>query len=357
MSDLSQDMNDPPKRPVVKARAINPPPPSRGGGATKAFLIILVIGGLGFFFCLITSLVAGSSNTTSLRGNPWDKLQEKNFRTGSANSRVLLVRIQGVIMDGGATGLLNTPLPSMVEQVKHSLIRAKNDATIKAVLLRVDTPGGGVTASDQIYDAIVRFQKDTKKPVIVSMGGICASGGYYVSAPADMIFCEPTTITGSIGVIMQGMNFAKLFDKYGIQDVSITSGPNKALLNAYAKVDPGHIKILQETVNSMYDRFVTVVATGRELTKKQIKEQKIADGRVFTANQALELKLVDKIGYLEAALEESKKRAGDSKAQVIEYVSQPTFLDIFQAKAGVQVQVGPKELTFQGPRYLYLWKP
>jgi protease IV len=350
------EMNEPVKRPVVRARMADDQPPRRRR-AWGGFFTLLGLGGLGVFFCLFISLLAGTTSRGSMAGDPWAKLQEKNYRSGDPTNRVLLVRVQGVIMDGGSAGLLGAPVPSMVKRIKHSLIRATNDPTIKAVLLRVDTPGGGVTASDQIYDAIVRFQKETKKPVIVSMGGICASGGYYVSAPADFIFCEPTTITGSIGVIMSGMNYSKLFEKYGVQDVSITSGPNKALLNGAAPIDKNHLKILQDTVDSMYDRFVTIVASGRKLTKEEIKARNIADGRVFTAKQALNLKLVDKIGYLEAALEEAKKRAGDNNAQVIEYVSQPTIMDIFQAKAGVQVQVGPKELTIQGPRYLYMWKP
>lgn len=355
MEEFSPGMQDPNKRPIVRARMVDSPP--RSGGGFKGIVAFFLIGGMFMFFCVMSSLINPGANTANLSGDPWDKLQEKTYRSGNKTSRVLLLRCEGVIMNGGSAGLLGTPSPSMVKRIKNSLIRAAKDDTIKAVVLRVDSPGGGVTASDQIYNAILKYKKATNKPVIVSMGGICASGGYYVSAPADWIFCEPTTITGSIGVIMQGMNFSKLFDKYGIQDVSITSGPNKALLNSSAPIDEQHLKILQTTVDSMYGRFVEIVATGRKLSKEEIKAKNIADGRVFTADQAVELKLVDQIGYLEAALEEAKKRAGDSGAHVFEYVSQPTFLDLFQAKAGVNVQVGPKELSVQGPRYLYLWKP
>ncbi|MDF1662613.1 MAG: signal peptide peptidase SppA [Planctomycetota bacterium] len=355
MEEFSQGMQDPNKRPVVRARMVDNPP--RSGGGFKGIVAFFLIGGMFMFFCVMSSLINPGANTANLAGDPWDKLQEKTYRSGTKTNRVLLLRCEGVIMSGGSSGLLGTPAPSMVKRIKNSLIRAAKDDTIKAIVLRVDSPGGGVTASDQIYDAILKYKKATNKPVIVSMGGICASGGYYVSAPADWIFAEPTTITGSIGVIMQGMNFSKLFDKYGIQDVSITSGPNKALLNSSAPIDEQHLKILQTTVDSMYGRFVEIVATGRKLSKEEIKAKNIADGRVFTADQALELKLVDQVGYLEAALEEAKKRAGDSGGQVFEYVSQPTFLDLFQAKAGVNVQVGPKELSVQGPRYLYLWKP
>jgi len=331
----------------VQARLVAPPapPPRRGRGlfyVLAAFLGLSVMLNLAFMSSSAKSVAAGGGLT----------LQQGVHTGGTGFDRILLIPVRGVIM-----GSSNPHKPGIVTIVKRSLQLAAADDKIKAIILRVDSPGGGVTASDQIYDAIQRFKKACPdKPVIVSMGGICASGGYYISAPADRIFAEHTTITGSIGVIMSGMNYHELLKKIGVSDVAITSGPNKALMSGGAPINDKHKAILQTMVNSMYGRFVEIVSAGRNIDPKTIAERHIADGRVFTSTQALELKLVDEIGYIEQVIEFTRNKINAKNAPVITYSRPATLADLFSVKSSL-TDLRIERLLGSGPKFFYLWKP
>lgn len=353
MSDDDFKSQEP--RPLT-ARAIPPAPPApraQGRGWVVAFLGLFLMLSL----CCNVTLIGGQANN-SRRVSSGKSLHEATFRKGTLEGRVLMIRVEGVIMRGSSGGLFGGASEDIVKVVKDRLDYARMDESVGAVVLRVDSPGGGVTESDEIYDAITRFQSETKKPIVVSMGGICASGGVYISAPGDVIFAQPTTITGSIGVIMGGTNYSGFMEKYGFQDVSITSGPNKDLLNASKPIREEHRKILQALVDDMYQRFVGIVSKGRKISPEEIQARELADGRVFSATEAQKLGLVDQVGYLDAAVDEAVKRAGAKGGEVFELSGQPNLLDVLQGRASIdmpKIEVPP--LLDSSPRMFYLWRP
>lgn len=339
-----------------------PQAPSAAGRAWRGCLMLMFMAALMLSLCLNFALVRVSTQGRPIN-NPWDAFDESTYREGNFLSKILLIRIEGTIADGGVS-ILGVPQPSMVVRVVNSFERAIEDKDIKAVVLRINSPGGGVTASDEIYEAMQRFRK-TNRPVIVSMGGVCASGGYYIAAPADKIYAQPTTITGSIGVMMQAMNMAELYKKVGVEDVTLTSGKNKAMLNQGKPVDPEHTRILQQTIDQMYGRFVGIVSEGRKISRKDIAAQNIADGRVFSADDALKLKLIDELGYLADAIKEARSRIKVDGA-VIEYYQQRGFLGALNASVEQSLEAGTKPVEIhlgqsakldKGPQLLYLWKP
>ena len=182
----------------------------------------------------------------------------------------------------------------------RAIRRATEDPTVDAILLEVDSGGGGITASDILYHALVQFKEsNSSRRIIVLMGDMAASGAYYASLPADRIIAHPTTVTGSIGVIMSSVSVYRLADKLGIADESITSGPNKAILNPMRELTEEQRALLQGTVDELYARFAGLVSLHRKIPMEKVKT--IADGRIYTAKQALDLQLIDSIGYLDDA--------------------------------------------------------
>jgi protease-4 len=234
--------------------------------------------------------------------------------TGDA---VAIVRVEGVISSGDKADL-NPGAVSGV--VIDDLKKAAADPAVKAILLRVDSPGGAVTGVAQIYEMLQQLEK----PVVVSMSSLAASGGYYVSAPADYIFARPDTITGSLGVIMSLFNAAELIDDLGVEAIAITSGPNKTLGSVWETLTPAQREILEALVDESYDEFVRIVAEGRSLSREQVME--LADGRIYSGRQALQLGLVDELGNLEAATQKAAELGGISgRPRLIEYEHIPSL--------------------------------
>jgi len=212
--------------------------------------------------------------------------------------RIAIVKITGVIKSS--------------EPYVKLLDRLEKDRSVKAVVLRVDSPGGVVGACQEIHDKVEELTKF--KPVVVSMGSVAASGGLYISVPATKIVANPGTITGSIGVILQGYNFKDLADKIGIKVVTVKSGKFKDLLNPFRKPTKGELKVLQELINDSYNQFVLAVAKGRHLPVEKVK--KFADGRVFSGERAKKLGLVDELGGLEKAVNLAKELSHSPKAKI-----------------------------------------
>jgi protease-4 len=234
------------------------------------------------------------------------------------------ISVSGVMISDGDS--LNS------EGITHSLLKmlahARKDSKVKGVLIRLNTPGGGVTDADLVYHEIERVKKAGKK-VMILMGDLCASGGFYASLAADESWALPTTLTGSIGVIIQILNFSELLTRYGVQDLSVTSGPNKALLSSTQAPKKEHQEILQSIVSEMYERFVDLLKKGRKLDDE--KARTLADGRIYTANQALKSKLIDKIGYREDALKRlgAMVNAKNPPKRLIRYRIPVTFFSQF----------------------------
>ncbi|MEZ0229199.1 MAG: signal peptide peptidase SppA [Planctomycetota bacterium] len=351
-----------------------PPPPPQRSAIAGCFALTM---GLGLAFSLLLNLlllgskgggVSGGDSTASGPSGYHEKVIE-----GEGDAKIVIIRVEGVIAEHQEAGGLfgGGASESLPKKIHDQLEKAKKDAEVKAVLLAVDSPGGTVTASDEIWNELSKFRATASKPLIVHQGALAASGGYYISAAGDEIWASPTTITGSIGVIMQGMNFNKLMKDHGVTDMTITSGPNKALLSPFSEPSDEHRKILQETVDDMYGRFCHVVAEGlaRRTAKKEddvmAEVKKLADGRIYTAKQALDLKLVDKIGYLDEAFDSAKKRAGVTTAKLVRYTKQPSFMDVLSGNMdakvdigrGVSIKVDPGVLDeLRSPRFLMLWQ-
>jgi protease-4 len=203
-----------------------------------------------------------------------------------------LVEVKGMILDSRET----------VRQLRHFL--KKDD--IKAVVLRVDSPGGVVAPSQEIYEEVKRFA--AQKKIVVSMGSLAASGGYYISAPATLIYANPGTITASIGVLIKLSNIETLMDKIGIKSTVIKTGKFKDAGSPVRELTAEDRAMFQSVIDSTHTQFIRAVASGRKMSEEEVR--RIADGRVLSGEQALALKLVDRLGTLQDAIEEAGKLAG-----------------------------------------------
>jgi len=242
--------------------------------------------------------------------------------------------------------------------VKEELKRANEDDDVRAVVLRVDSPGGEVLASDDIAKAIQDFEEKSHKPVVVSMGSMAASGGYYVSAPCDWIVANELTITGSIGVIMHGFNYRGLLDKVGVRPEVFKSGKFKDMLSPTKSQDetsPEEREMVQKMIDETFDKFKSVVADGRKSAFARQKGQgkklssdweSYADGRILSGKEAYKLGFVDEIGDFEVALKTAKRLAKIDRADVIEYQQIFDLSNIFRflgqtdAKKTVKLDLG-----------------
>jgi protease IV len=236
--------------------------------------------------------------------------------SGEGEDKILLIDLSGMLTTAKSSGIVEEP--SLPARIKEELTKAKLDEHVKAVVLRINTPGGTVTASDLVYHELRIFKKERQVPVIASIMDLGTSGGYYVAMAADHILVHPSTITGSIGVIMVTMNAQGLLEKVGVAPTAIVSGPKKAMGSPFRPMSDEELAIFQHVIDNSYERFLTVVAEGRPgLSKEKIRD--LADGRIFTAELAHAHGLVDDIGYLDEAIELAKKEAKLEKAQVITY--------------------------------------
>jgi protease-4 len=282
------------------------------------------------------------------------------IKTGNPANKIAVLTVNGTIQDTGeGASLLNSGTYNH-QFFMNQLDEILDNHQVKGVLLKVNSPGGGTNESKQIYEKIVQIKKERKIPVYVSMGSMAASGGYYISAPADKIFADEETITGSIGVIMQGLDYSKLAKKYGIEFNTIKTGPYKDIMNGSREMTDAERKLLQDMVNDSYGRFVKVVADGRGMSQKEVK--KIADGRIMNGSQAVKAGLVDQIGYSEDALQSLMKDHHLEGAEVYEYTSLDDWASLFSSKintllgGSTEKEAITKLLTKNSaPRMMYLY--
>jgi len=228
-------------------------------------------------------------------------------RGGGLTGNIALIRVEGMITcSGGRGGLLGAGLVG-ADRITDQLDRAYKDRNIKAIILRINSPGGSAAAAQEIYQEIRRVAQ--KKKVVVSMGDVAASGGYYIASAAHYIVANPATMTGSIGVIMEVHNMEKLFRKIGLDPETVKSGPYKDIGSPARPLTPVERQILQRMINQVYNQFVDDVTRGRKrMTREQVKH--LADGRIYTGQQAKEVGLVDDLGGLKTAIRIAGKLAG-----------------------------------------------
>jgi len=243
-----------------------------------------------------------------------------------AQAKVALIDVEGVLSGDHQDSIFGSS-DSAVVALKEKLKLAEADPLVKAVIVRIDSPGGDVTTSDILYNELVAFKSRKKVPVVAAFMGLAASGGYYLASGCDAIVAHPTCVTGSIGVIALHVSLTGLLDKIGVKVEALKSGPNKDMGSPFREMTPEDRKLLQALIDQFYARFVGVVAEGRKgkLTEDQVRA--LADGRVFTAQQALEAKLVDRIGYVADAVDEAKRLAKENKVTLVMYSRRPRKLE------------------------------
>lgn len=279
-------------------------------------------------------------------------------------NKIAMLELKGLIADARRPGLIapgENPVADFVEGLK----RAENDHRVRAVLVRLNSPGGTVTGSDIIYREINRFKDRTDKPVIMLMSDIAASGAYYIACAGDEIIAHPTTVTGSIGVIIQTFNFAEGMRRIGIHADAIVSGDKKAAGSPFEPMPAEHRALLQGLVDEFYESFLTTVTTNRTgLSDAQINE--ITDGRVVTGRHAHELGLVDRIGDLYDAFEVAKEHADLERARLVKYHRPVQHVGSPYSHAPAPVsgtQLNLLQLNLDGgllndqPSFYYLWDP
>jgi len=283
------------------------------------------------------------------------RLEERVLRSGSGKERIVVIPVRGLI-SSSVSGRISA---SMVEDIKLQLRQAEEDPKVKAVVLAIDSPGGEVTASDNLYNAVRRVR--VHKPVVVSMGSMATSGGYYTACGGSYLMANPTTFTGSIGVIIQSLRYNDLLSKIGVSPVTFKSGAFKDMLSGTREMTDEEKAYIQKLVMQTYGIFVGVVAKERHLDEAQLRSG-IADGRVVSGTDALEAKLIDGLGEIEDAYQKAKELAKAPNATIVAYEAQLSFSRIFQylgseeSSGKVEINVTQKLLPALEPGRAY-WLP
>jgi protease-4 len=306
--------------------------------------IVLFIG-----FVIFVSLVLLFSTRGTSSG-----FTERTF-DGYASDKIVVTYVDGVI---GEDSLLGSSFDS--QSFIRQLDQALSDEKVKAIVIRVNSPGGSVVTSDEIYEKILEL-KNAGIHVVISMGNLAASGGYYISAPADYIFANRATLTGSLGVIFTLPNYQGAAEWIGYQETNITSGEFKDMGNSLRDLRDEEKAIYQSLVDESYERFIDIIAEGRNLTRKETYE--LADGRVYSGNQALSLGLVDELGSLEDAIAYTKQFVGQEGVRIVQYEQPFSLSDAllgFRSKSSEPLAKAISELLPSSrvePGLMYLYHP
>ena len=286
----------------------------------------------------------------------------KRDRGFFVTDKIAVIDIDGIMTNSQQGGLMrrgDNPVSTFLEK----LDKAANDKDVKAVVLRLNSPGGSVSASDMMYHSLLEFKKKTGKPVIASMTGVACSGAYYLACGCDGIIAQRSCVTGSIGTIMQTISVAGTMEKIGVKAVAIKSGKMKDMASPLHDMRKDEQELLQQIIDEFYEQFLGVVADGRKgIDKKRLRE--LADGRVFTAEQALKEKLIDRIGYSTDGVQWAKEMAGVEKFRTVIYHRPQDYVpNIYASSMSGKGDVGalvnievPDWLNSSGVQFLYLWQ-
>lgn len=329
---------------------ITPPPPlpaaaRRRRSAWRVLGILLLLGLAAFAgLMFLGSLFSGMVPTHGRSATP--RLEEFVLEDTVSPHKIAILELEGIIVDGyGAAGRF-----SPVEIIRTQLRRATEDSRVKAVVLKVNSPGGEVLAADQIYRAIAEFQRETDKPVVATMGSLAASGGYYVSAPCRWIVAHDVTITGSIGVILQTLNYRGLMDKVGLRPFTFKSGKFKDMLSGAREpeeISAEEKEMVQALIDETYEKFKRAVAEGRSEAKRlngregqalDRNWEEFADGRVLSGTEAFRLGFVDELGDFQTAVARARKLADIPHAKVVLYRPRVDLADILGLFGGAEAR-------------------
>ncbi|MGH7357481.1 MAG: signal peptide peptidase SppA [Candidatus Rokuibacteriota bacterium] len=308
---------------------------------------------------VVAALALAGCGVVSIDLTPRVRPLEESVVDGHGRDKVLLVDLAGVLAEEPVFTLESRPQVPLLARIREELEKAESDDRVRAVVLRINSPGGTVTASDILYHEITRFKERRKVPVVASILDVGASGGYYVALAADRIIAHPTTVTGSIGVLMLTVNASGLLEKIGVSASYVKSGEFKDMGSPFRALRPEERALFQDLIDRFYARFVELVARSRKLDETRVRA--IADGRVHTGAEALALGLVDRVGYLEDAIDAAKTAAGLTDASVVSYHRPRQYRATIYSSA---VEPAPAaglpdlaRLVISGPRFLYLWWP
>jgi protease-4 len=370
----------PPPPAYTPPPVIAPPPPTkpRRGRGWMIFAIILLVLLFISLFGNLTQFVSrmltfNNGLRPSMARDIGPKLEECVLEDNDARNKIAVIQVDGIITSHEADPAGN----NMVDVIKAQLDRAKEDSRVKAVILKVDSPGGEVMASDQINKLFAKFQGGPKgKPVICSMGSLAASGGYYISAPSRWIVADDLTLTASIGVIMEGLNYRGLMDKIGVAPDVYKSGKFKDMLSPMREtneIPPEEHAMVQKLIDDTYQKFKGVVRDGRNAAHKANGNEgkalapdweSYADGRVVSGDQALQIGLVDELGDFDAAVKRAKTIANiHDGANLIEYRERydlSNFLSMFgqSGKAhDIKLDLGMDIPKLRAGALYFLWQP
>jgi protease-4 len=334
-----------------------PPPSPRRGGRGWMIVAILLLCALAFSLLLnFGQFAAGLGPVHTVVG---PRLDEVILEDNSSPTKIAVVDIDGIITSTAVDPAGFT----MVDVIKAQFEQADEDDRVEAIVLRVDSPGGEVLASDEIYRVISDFQKESRKPVIASMGNLAASGGYYVSAPCRWIVANELTITGSIGVILQSWNYRGVMDKVGLQPAIYKSGRFKDMLSGQRKpedIPPEEHAMVQELIDETYLRFQEVVREGRAFAAERNSGNgrplvnnwtNLADGRILSGQQAFDAGFVDELGNFEDAVDRAKQIAGiTTDVNLVRYQQRYTFSDLLRIFGRSESKVVKVDLGIEAPK-------
>jgi protease-4 len=312
----------------------------------------------GVLFSAVLIAAAGCSLVRVDLGPSMQPFQERTL-AGSGSDKVLMVDLSGV-MYLGAPARSRSPWSrgeDMISRLAEELQTAREDPSVKALLVRIDSPGGTVAAADVIYHEIESYKQDTGVKVVAGLMGVAASGGYYAALAADRIVALPTTVTGSIGVITMKLDLEKVMGRIGVKTETVKSGLYKDLWTPFRPSSDEERRIMQELIDDMFARFLEKLRTGRPgMTPAQV--EKAATGRVFSARQAMELGLVDEMAYPKEAFETAKKMAGLEEARLVVYHRPGAWRGSIYAQAPATSDSGFGGLDMlTSPQLMYLWLP
>ncbi len=277
---------------------------------------------------------------------------QETWSAGAGERKVVRIPLRGAIFLGDGGGWRSGEAGA--DLALRAIRRATLDTEAAGILLEIDSGGGGMTASDILYEALQRFRRaDTNRVIVVHMGNVAASGAYYISLAGDRIVAHPTTVTGSIGVILSSVNLSDLARRLGIRDDSVISGEGKLALNPLTEMTPEQRALLQRLVDSLHQRFVGLVATQRNLERERVEA--LSDGRIFLADEALNEGLIDRIGYLEDAQAEVAELLGVEQVRFVRYSQRASLADLLRSPGfwGAVLSEGLPRLqrTLQQPSY------
>lgn len=312
-------------------------------GCLTIFLFVALCGSVFINFVLAMAAFHGFARAGVHIEEPSPRFREIVIQRGArmVPDRIALITMRGLI----SSSIPGNVSDSMVEDMRLALEQAGDDRRVKAIVLEIDSPGGEVTAADQIYNAVTKAR--ARKPVVIYMDSLAASGGYYIACGGKFLMANEMTITGSIGVIIQTLNYEQLFNKIGLASVVFKSGKFKDILNGARPMTPEERELIQSFVMQTYDKFLGIVSKERSLPAEMLRNN-IADGRILSGKDALNNKLIDGLGQIEDAFAKAKQLGNAPQATVVKY-GPPFSLTRFLRAFG---QIGESKIELELPKQL-----